>query len=108
MRMLLVPGWIAVSLPAQNTASAGPASLSRTVSDRLNLTDVWQVFGTADRVGTSHGHRDGNTLLVFSRPWNVSGILYGHRERDARLMEYKIVEYTEEPICGDFLKRAGK
>jgi hypothetical protein len=44
---------------------------------------------------------------TFSKPWKVNVILYKHREKDARLLEYKCVEFTEELIYGP-LKRQGK
>jgi len=46
---------------------------------------------------------------TFSRPWKINVILYRHREKDARLMEFKCVEFTEELIYGDLRKKgAGK
>jgi hypothetical protein len=46
--------------------------------------------------------------MTFSRPWKVDVILYRHREKDARLLEFKCVEFTEELIYGDLRKKAGK
>ena len=43
---------------------------------------------------------------TFSRPWKINVILYRHREKDARLLEYKCVEFTEELIYGDLRKKA--
>jgi hypothetical protein len=45
---------------------------------------------------------------TFSRPWKVNVILYRHREKDARLLEFKCVEFTEELIYGDLRKKVGK
>jgi hypothetical protein len=46
---------------------------------------------------------------TFSRPWKINVILYRHREKDARLLEFKCVEFTEELIYGDLRKKgAGK
>lgn len=73
------------------------------------VTDTW--------MGTSNGHWDGNTLnyeatiedpKTFSRPWKINVILYRHREKDARLLEFKCVEFTEELIYGDLRKKGGK
>jgi|ERR1019366_7541612 hypothetical protein len=44
---------------------------------------------------------------TFSRPWKVNVILYRHREKDARLLEFKCVEFTEELIYGDLRKKGG-
>jgi hypothetical protein len=38
---------------------------------------------------------------TFSRPWKISMPVYRHREKAARLLEFKCVEYTEELIYGD-------
>jgi hypothetical protein len=45
---------------------------------------------------------------TFSRPWKVNVLLYRHREKDARLLEFKCVEFTEELIYGDLRKKGGK
>ena len=38
----------------------------------------------------------------------INVILYRHREKDARLLEFKCVEFTEELIYGDLRKKGGK
>jgi hypothetical protein len=45
---------------------------------------------------------------TFSRPWKINVTLYRHREKDARLLEFKCVEFTEELIYGDLRKKPGK
>jgi hypothetical protein len=42
---------------------------------------------------------------VFTRPWKMSMPLYRHLEKDAQLVEYKCVEFVEELMYGQFLKR---
>jgi hypothetical protein len=42
---------------------------------------------------------------TFSRPWKVHVLLYRHREKDARLLEFKCVEFTEELIYGELRKK---
>ena len=58
--------------------------------------------------------RDANTLnyeatiedsTVFSRPWKISLPLYRHREKNARMLEFKCVEFTEELLYGDLRKK---
>ncbi len=44
---------------------------------------------------------------TFSRPWKVNVILYRHREKDARLLEFKCVEFTEQLIYGELGKKGG-
>ena len=41
---------------------------------------------------------------VFSRPWKISMSLYRRMEPDARLMEYKCVEFVEELMYGHLRK----
>jgi len=45
---------------------------------------------------------------VFSRPWKIEMPLYRHVEKDARLMEFKCVEFAEELMYGRFTKKDGK
>jgi hypothetical protein len=45
---------------------------------------------------------------VFSRPWKIKMPLYRHVEKDARLMEFKCVEFAEELMYGQFSKKTGK
>jgi hypothetical protein len=45
---------------------------------------------------------------VFSRTWKISVPLYRHREKNARLLEFKCVEFTEELLYGDLRKKPSK
>jgi hypothetical protein len=45
---------------------------------------------------------------VFSRPWKMKMILYRHEESNARLMEFKCVEFVEELMYGPLRKKMGK
>ena len=42
---------------------------------------------------------------VFSRPWKISMPLYRHVEKNARLMEFKCVEFVEELMYGPLRKK---
>jgi hypothetical protein len=42
---------------------------------------------------------------VFSRPWKISMPLYRHTEKNARLMEFKCAEFSEELLYGNFRKK---
>jgi hypothetical protein len=42
---------------------------------------------------------------VFSRPWKIKMPLYRHIEKDARLMEFKCVEFAEELMYGEYNKK---
>ncbi len=43
---------------------------------------------------------------VFSRPWKISMPLYRRVEKDARLLEYKCVEFAEELLYGGLRKKS--
>jgi hypothetical protein len=45
---------------------------------------------------------------VFTRPWKISMPLYRRVEKNARLMEFKCVEFAEELIYGHLRKQTGK
>ncbi|MEI9812910.1 MAG: hypothetical protein WDO18_09675 [Acidobacteriota bacterium] len=45
---------------------------------------------------------------VFSKPWKISYPLYRHVEKNARLLEFKCVEFSEELIYGDLRKKSSK
>jgi hypothetical protein len=45
---------------------------------------------------------------TFSKPWKINVILYRHREKDARLLEFKCVEFTEQLLYGDLVRKSGK
>jgi hypothetical protein len=45
---------------------------------------------------------------VFSRPWKIEMPLYRHVEKNARLMEFKCVEFAEELMYGQFNKKSEK
>ena len=78
-----------------------------------------------DRAGNFHSDalhvverytpRSADTLLyeatiedpkVFSRPWKISMPLYRHVEKDARLLEFKCVEFAEELMYGSLRKKS--
>ncbi len=77
-----------------------------------------------DRSGTHHGNQlhvvERYTLIspnhiqyeatiedpeVFTRPWKIGMPLYRRMEEDARLMDFKCVEFVEELIFGEYRRR---
>jgi hypothetical protein len=57
---------------------------------------------------------DANTLnyeatledpAVFTKPWKISFPLYRHREKSARLLEFKCVEFVEDLVYGEESKK---
>jgi hypothetical protein len=45
---------------------------------------------------------------VFSKPWKISMPLYRHVEKNARLMEFKCAEFSEELLYGNLRKKPGQ
>ena len=45
---------------------------------------------------------------VFTRPWKIQLPLYRRQERNAQLLEFKCVEFVEELMYGDLVKKTGK
>jgi len=45
---------------------------------------------------------------TFSKPWKINVVLYRHREKNARLLEFKCVEYAEQLLYGDLVRKPGK
>jgi hypothetical protein len=45
---------------------------------------------------------------VFSKPWKISMPLYRHVEKNARLMEFKCAEFSEELLYGNLRKKSGQ
>ena len=45
---------------------------------------------------------------TFSRPWKINLILYRNRRKDARLMEFKCVEFTEQLLYGNLVRKGTK
>jgi hypothetical protein len=42
---------------------------------------------------------------VYSRPWKITMPLYRHVEKNARLLEFKCVEFVEDLMYGQFTKK---
>jgi hypothetical protein len=60
---------------------------------------------------------DANTLnyeatiedpAVFTRSWKIEVPLYRHREKNARLLDFKCVEFVEQLMYGDIDKKTGQ
>jgi hypothetical protein len=42
---------------------------------------------------------------TFTRPWKISMPLYRKLEKNAQLLEFKCVEFSEELLYGDLKKK---
>jgi len=56
--------------------------------------------------GHAHLRSDDRRSKVFSRPWKISMPLYRRVEKDARLLEFKCVEFAEELMYGALRKKS--
>lgn len=70
-------------------------------SDALKVTERY----TAIDANTLQYEATVEDPKVFSRPWKMSMPLYRRREPNARLMEYKCVEFAEELMYGHLRKK---
>jgi len=69
-------------------------------SDALHVTERYTLLnpGTLDYVATIEDPK------TFSRPWKIHMPLYKHVEKNARLAEFKCVEFAEDLMYGEFSK----
>ncbi len=70
-------------------------------SDALKVTERY----TAIDANTLQYEATIEDAKVFSKPWKMSMPLYRRREPNARLMEYKCVEFAEELMYGHLRKQ---
>ena len=70
-------------------------------SDALKVTERY----TAIDANTLQYEATIDDPKVFSKPWTMSMPLYRRREPNARLMEYKCVEFAEELMYGHLRKK---
>jgi hypothetical protein len=73
-------------------------------SEHLHVVERYTLAG-ADRINYEATIED---PTVFSRPWKISLPLYRHMEKNAQLLEFKCVEFTEELLYGDLRKKTSK
>jgi hypothetical protein len=69
-------------------------------SDALEVTERFTPAG--DNLTYEATMKDENT---FTRPWKISLPLYRRIERNAQLLEFKCVEFSEELLYGDLKKK---
>jgi hypothetical protein len=70
-------------------------------SDQLHVVERYTLTGP-DIMNYEATITDPKT---FSRPWKISMPLYRHVEKNARLMEFKCVEFVEELMYGQYRKK---
>jgi hypothetical protein len=66
-------------------------------SNQLRVTERY-TFMTANHIQYEATITDSE---VFTRPWKISLPLYRRMEKDARLMDFKCVEFVEELVFGE-------
>ncbi len=70
-------------------------------SDQLKVTERYTPMGP------NHLHYQATIEdpVTFTRPWTISMPLYRRMEPDARLMDFRCVEFVEELIYGEFRRK---
>ena len=58
-------------------------------------------------VGPNHLHYEATITdpETFTKPWKMSMPLYRRQDRNAQLLEFKCVEFSEELLYGDLVKK---
>ena len=69
-------------------------------SDALKVTERYTPAG--ENLQYEATMEDPNT---FTRPWKISLPIYRHTEKNAQLLEFKCVEFSEELLYGDLKKK---
>jgi hypothetical protein len=96
--------WVGDTLVVDVTGFNGKAWFDRAgnyASDALHVTERYTLID-ANTINYEATIEDPS---VFTRAWKISFPLYRHREKGARLLEFKCVEYTEELLYGDLKKK---
>lgn len=73
-------------------------------SDQLHVVERWT------RVSPYHLNYEATIEdpSVFTRPWKISMPLYRRMEKNAQILEFKCVEFSEELLYGQFKKKPGQ
>jgi hypothetical protein len=71
-------------------------------SDELHVVERY----TPRSADTLHYEATIEDPKTFSRPWKMSMILYRHLEPNARILEFKCVEFVEELLYGPLRKKS--
>jgi len=70
-------------------------------SDRLHVVERYTMTGP-DALRYEATIEDPQ---LYTRPWKISMPIYRRLEKDAQIVEYKCVEFVEEMLYGDLVKR---
>jgi hypothetical protein len=72
-------------------------------SDQLHVVERWT------RTDATHLNYEATITdpATFSRPWKISMPLYRHVEKNAQILEFKCVEFSEELLYGQYKKKGG-
>ena len=96
--------WEGDTLVVDVTGFNGQAWLDRAgdfASDKLHVVERFTLV--------DHDHLQYEATIedpsVFSRPWKISMPLYRRVEKNAQLLEFKCVEFTEELLYGEYRKK---
>jgi hypothetical protein len=96
--------WEGDTLVVDVTGLNGRAWLDRAgnfTSDSAKITERYSLID-ANTMNYRATIEDAET---FTKPWNINVILYRHRENNARLLDFKCVEFVEELMYGDLSKK---
>ena len=92
-----------LSKPRASTTRPGSTEPANYHSDALKVVERI----TARSADTLNYEATIEDPKVFTRPWKISMPLYRRVEKDARVIEFKCIEYTEELLYGHLRKQPG-
>ena len=95
--------WEVDTLVIDVTGFNGRAWLDRSgnfASDSLHVVERYTMLD-ANTINYEATLEDADT---YTKPWKISFPLYRHREKNARLLSFKCVEFAEELLYGDLTK----
>lgn len=96
--------WEKDTLVVDNTGFNGNAWLDRAgdyTTDSLHVVERYTMIdpNTIDYEATL------DDMQIYTKPWKVHTLLYRNRAKDARLLEFKCVEFAEQLLYGDLARK---
>jgi hypothetical protein len=96
--------WEGETLVIETTGFNGQQWLDRSGNYHSNRMKVVERI-TARSADTLNYEATIDDPELFTRPWKISMPLYRRVEKDARVLEFKCIEYSEELIYGHLRKQ---
>jgi hypothetical protein len=96
--------WEADTLVVDVTGFNGRAWLDRSGDFTTDSLHVIERYSLLDAT-TMNYEATIEDSEIYTRPWKINLLLYRHREKNQRLLDFKCVELVEETMYGDLSKK---